>query len=1256
MDQGIVRVINGGWMDGLTRDAVSRPDTSTILWETLYEPWNLFERLDKGDRVAVAEPVTLLRDVCSGHDSPGKNCSIICNSSDDLFASWKTLWQCLSLTSLTLANSTFSTLDQHHNGTGNRTPREQITSALSSFGVHNGTDFDGKAVLNLTYECAAASCRDTGMGECSIGQFDPGYFESETIQWIKVYEALESLCDGLESDINIDIAGPGVLITYITQTAMVVFAWLFFLLLKVNKFINTSTSIFTHLFRKRNPGPNLLTHRVSGLERLERTNLAYATSTFLAELHEAQCFFVVAIEIALINASSRSAIFTGADNWQSLLWNRDSVQFLAGMGAWPIILGQISLRRAELDSMYYLILSTLALALAGVAADTAANPDPDRIYKMFQGQNTLEECGGHPSLRTFCVEERESIYWYVFPAGSIYAFLGLLAILWWAKLWSMCNSPASFVKRHKSLSKRQLEAWEWFKWFVIKASLLGTHIAEAGALACICFGLAVIRAPLLNLLLRGETGTWSVGQLVAVLIWAPVISKYAHLAILDQSSILRGTRWRLTRSGEEYGFYTKGQLQQSAEDCHLCSLLWHSSFGAQMIPAPGAYSEETITRELDSTTPLLSVVSSSRNSLDCEQGDEARNLSVQISATRKFGQEQLLHVRLYEKGFSPFPWLTIEDDRYVSDKHSCEKSNMTGSETSFFWAQEMVEKCEREHHNCRNHFIRSDSQRYLPKRLIDVGARDKGAMQLVLSDQIRSDNDVVEYAALSHSWEIPDSNFRDAVDITYKLGIKYLWIDSLCIKQRTKEWEEESGDMGLVYARAKVVISATASKNSQGGCYKPKDLFPYDCVLCSNWNSSLVVRTLTPYPDLVQLFHDKVDRSFLATRGWTFQERFLASRIVHFCSGLMMFECNTLTTSECHREEEYPLNTQFSQDGTLNAPTVSHPGPEPPRQLCNTTIVRHAGSSTRPITRPAKNTVKKSWSANPKHRAWTSKKRRYDAQVSSIRANAARLSIRGAFSFLWSFRGQNMQEKAEFHLRWYEMVTSYSVRNLTNDGDKIMAIAGVAYFIQQSTGFKYAAGLWDETLPFNLLWVVDSGAKRRPSGRSVPTWSWASVDGKISHRLQKASPTPEPSSVVSITVEDSSVSESWEHIEYLISNHKIQATHTVNGMAHNAKLNLSCKLLTFDPKTMDYVYDALEHHQQDEIRCLPVLELINERVGLRIRTPQIHGILARATAGNLSEGEDTWVQYTRVGYFCTEKTNIHLKEMDNEGQRLIELV
>ncbi|KAF5592919.1 tol [Fusarium pseudocircinatum] len=461
--------------------------------------------------------------------------------------------------------------------------------------------------------------------------------------------------------------------------------------------------------------------------------------------------------------------------------------------------------------------------------------------------------------------------------------------------------------------------------------------------------------------------------------------------------------------------------------------------------------------------------------------------------------------------------------------------------------------------------------------------------------------------------------------------------------------------MGLVYARAKVVISATASKNSEGGCYKPKHLFPYDCVLCSNWTSSLVVHSPIKYANLVQLFGEKVDRSFLATKGWTFQERFLASRILHFCSGLVMFECNTLTTSECHREEEYLLNTQFSQNGTINAPTVPRPGREPPKRLCNRTIIRRAGSSTRPVTRPARDTIRKSWYANPKHKLWANKKRRYDVQMSSIRTNAARLSIRGAFSFLWSFRGQDMREKAEFHLRWYEMVTSYSVRNLTNENDKIMAIAGVAYFIQQSTGFRYAAGLWQEILPLNLLWVVDSGVKRQPSCRSVPSWFWASVDGKISHRLKKIGPAYFSGSKVSLTVDGSSGSVSWDYIQSLISGIEVQATHMVNGMAHNATLRLSCQLRAFSPSLLGYVYDTLEYHEKCEIRCLPVLEFGNHAFSQPTETSQIHGILVRAVSSTSSQAEGTRAQYMRVGYFCTEKTNINFQDMGREGLLSIEL-
>ncbi|RGP77167.1 hypothetical protein FLONG3_4682 [Fusarium longipes] len=546
----IVRIIADSEWGIKVRDQIdTQPDTGIILKETLHESWKLFTQLDNGEDLSGTKPVSLFHDACPGlHDSQNEtNCTQICTTPETLFASWKTLWQCLSLATLTIGNATFpDSLKQPRNEIGGQSPGVQINDALWEFGILGASDFDGKQVLDLTYQCAAASCYEMSMGECSIGQLDAGFFQSDKLEWDKMSKALASLCDGLESDINIDIAGPGVLITYITQTAMVVFAWLFFLILAANNLVKKSTQMFNRVFSKTKPGhDSLLDRRESNLELLGRTNLAYATSTFLAELHEAQCFFVVAIEIALINASSRPAIFTGAENWQSLLWNRDGIRFLAGMGVWPIILGQITLRRAQLDSIYYLLLSTLAVVLAGVAADTASKPDPDNIYKMFETLNNLYECGGHPSLRTFCVEQRESIYWFVFPSESIYAFLSLLGILWWTKLWDVIVCSSWFDQKHKSLSSQQDEKWEWVKHFFRKCSLVVLYAAEAGAFGCVCFGLGVIRTPLLNLLLRGETGTWSVGQLVAVLIWAPVISKYAHLAFLG---VEKGFRLRLSRA------------------------------------------------------------------------------------------------------------------------------------------------------------------------------------------------------------------------------------------------------------------------------------------------------------------------------------------------------------------------------------------------------------------------------------------------------------------------------------------------------------------------------------------------------------------------------------------------------------------------------------------------------------------------------------------------------------------------------------
>ena len=60
--------------------------------------------------------------------------------------------------------------------------------------------------------------------------------------------------------------------------------------------------------------------------------------------------------------------------------------------------------------------------------------------------------------------------------------------------------------------------------------------------------------------------------------------------------------------------------------------------------------------------------------------------------------------------------------------------------------------------------------------------------------------------------------FQDAVTVTRKIGIRYLWIDSLCIIQDSRQdWERESAAMGQVYEYAEVTISAVKSENGAPG-------------------------------------------------------------------------------------------------------------------------------------------------------------------------------------------------------------------------------------------------------------------------------------------------------------------------------------------------------------------------------------------------------------------------------------------------------
>lgn len=117
----------------------------------------------------------------------------------------------------------------------------------------------------------------------------------------------------------------------------------------------------------------------------------------------------------------------------------------------------------------------------------------------------------------------------------------------------------------------------------------------------------------------------------------------------------------------------------------------------------------------------------------------------------------------------------------------------------------------------------------LPTRIVDLGLLHASTKpRLLITNGARA-----KYAALSHRWpavpglltvtdkvqefqvEIPDDalskTFRDAFAMAMALGIRYIWVDCLCILQDDRAgWERESQKMGSFYEQAYLTIAATA--------------------------------------------------------------------------------------------------------------------------------------------------------------------------------------------------------------------------------------------------------------------------------------------------------------------------------------------------------------------------------------------------------------------------------------------------------------
>jgi hypothetical protein len=209
----------------------------------------------------------------------------------------------------------------------------------------------------------------------------------------------------------------------------------------------------------------------------------------------------------------------------------------------------------------------------------------------------------------------------------------------------------------------------------------------------------------------------------------------------------------------------------------------------------------------------------------------------------------------------------------------------------------------------------------------------------------------------------------------------------------------------------------------------------------------------------------------------------------------------------------------------------------------------------------------------------------YSKQQSTIKdliQTSARLGMRGEFDFLWRFSGTDLAEIIEFHKSWFEIINLYSHRSLTRHEDKLVAISGIASFIQRNTKFTYNSGLWQEIMSLNLLWTMISNPSARPQ-RSVPTWSWASVDGTIINRLREAVP-PENNQFRSL----------WEDLVLHVDKEmQLLTTTKINDLVMSSSIELFGSIWPLKPGSVNVLWDILDVPSDNTLFVLPILSFTN---------------------------------------------------------------
>ncbi|KAK1532097.1 uncharacterized protein CCOS01_04080 [Colletotrichum costaricense] len=405
----------------------------------------------------------------------------------------------------------------------------------------------------------------------------------------------------------------------------------------------------------------------------------------------------------------------------------------------------------------------------------------------------------------------------------------------------------------------------------------------------------------------------------------------------------------------------------------------------------------------------------------------------------------------------------IESDAYDPSADDAVGQTIDGgtfSESGIAQIRRRLQVCLESHPSCRQ------GTGTRPLRFIELSPRDERTVRIRQAHSTRVD----PYVALSYCWGLDQTiktttvnlarhqqgievrnlpkTIQDAIHVTRQLGVKLLWVDSLCIVQNDPALlAREAGDMAHYYANSIITISAAVAKSCAEGFLSPPNTTGPDGYVGFYFPFSGDPRPDNSSKRRFKLFRgearDEIDH--IDTRAWTLQESLLATRLVSFGTRRISWACMTTRFGPSSGAASLRDNMFKTRHWVGYRDRIAH---------------------------------NKSYGCNPR--------------------NPEHL-IPDLHAILYP------PLEATFQL-WSKVVEEFSQRTLSVPGDRLLAISGVAQtlgnLVNQSGDIDtspYAAGLWNTPLlPLQLLWLPKKPlAPQLSSSYIAPSWSWASFPGAV---------------------------------------------------------------------------------------------------------------------------------------------------------------